>query len=117
MTHTAATKLGGGTKAETATGTIGLVGLGLLGCAMAERLVRHGFRVVGFDPNAGRAEAFTATGGLAASNAAKVFADCRRIVLSLPDSAAVGSVLEQAPADLRDGQVVIDTTTGAQAAA
>jgi 3-hydroxyisobutyrate dehydrogenase-like beta-hydroxyacid dehydrogenase len=117
MMQTATTELGGGTEAETAPETIGLVGVGLLGSAMAERLLAHGFRTKGFDVNADRLEAFTALGGQAADSPGKLIAGCRRIVLSLPDSAAVGSVLEQVAAHLHDGQVLIDTTTGAPAAA
>ena len=115
--QTATTEPGGGTKAETAPETIGLVGVGLLGSAMAERLVAHGFRVKGFDLNASRVEAFRLLGGQAAGGAGEVIAGCRRIVLSLPDSAAVGVVLKQVAAHWHDGQVLIDTTTGAPAAA
>jgi len=115
--QTATTGPGGGTKAETAPETIGLVGVGLLGSAMAERLLAHGFRAKGFDLNASRLEAFTALGGQVAGSAGELVAGCRRIVLSLPDSAAVGSVLEHVAVHWREGQVLIDTTTGAPAAA
>lgn len=117
MMHTATTERGGGTEAETAPETIGLVGVGLLGSAMAERLLAHRFRVKGFDLNADRLEAFTALGGQAAGGAGEVIAGCRRVVLSLPDSAAVGAVLGQVAVHWRDGQVLLDTTTGAPAAA
>lgn len=117
MRHTATTERGGGTEAEWVSEIIGLVGVGLLGSAIAERLLAHGFRVKGFDLNASRLEAFTALGGQAAGSAGEVIAGCRRVVLSLPDSAAVGSVIEHVAAHRRDGQVLIDTTTGAPAAA
>ena len=108
---------GGDTEARTAPETIGLVGVGLLGSAIAERLLAHGFRVKGFDLNASRLDGLTALGGQAASRAEELMVGCRRIVLSLPDHAAVGSVLEQVAAHGRAGQVLIDTTTGAPAAA
>jgi len=114
---TTTTEPGGGTQADTAPETIGLVGVGLLGSAIAERLLAHGFRVLGFDLNASRLEALTALGGQAAGSAGEVIAGCRRVVLSLPDSAAVGAVLEHVSAHWRDGQVLIDTTTGTPAAA
>jgi 3-hydroxyisobutyrate dehydrogenase-like beta-hydroxyacid dehydrogenase len=117
MTQMATTERSSGTAPETAPEILGLVGVGLLGSALAERLLAHGFRVRGFDLNANRLEGLTALGGQAAASAAEVMADCRRILLSLPDSAAVGAVLEQGAAHWRNGQVLIDTTTGTPAAA
>ena len=68
MMPTTTTEPGGGTQADTAPETIGLVGVGLLGSAIAERLLAHGFRVLGFDLNASRLEALTALGGQAAGS-------------------------------------------------
>lgn len=79
---------------------IGVVGLGLLGSALAGRLSAAGFSVIGHDL---RPEANAA---VAVSSADAVRQ--RRVVLSLPDSAAVEAVLADAVA----GQRVIDTTTG-----
>jgi 3-hydroxyisobutyrate dehydrogenase-like beta-hydroxyacid dehydrogenase len=113
----ATTGSGAGAKAAAAPETIGLVGAGLLGSAMAERLLARGFHVRGFDLSPSRLEAFKALGGQAAGSAEEVIGGCRRIILSLPDSAAVGTVLQQGAGHWRDGQVVLDTTTGTPAAA
>jgi 3-hydroxyisobutyrate dehydrogenase-like beta-hydroxyacid dehydrogenase len=99
-------------EAGTAPETIGLVGVGLLGSAIAERLLGHHFRVEGFDLNASRLEAFTALGGQAAASAGELLAGCRRIVLSLPTSEIVRAVVRQTESHLRPGQLLIDTTTG-----
>lgn len=45
--------------------TVGLIGVGLLGGAIAERLLGAGFRVVGYDIDAKRTEAFAEMGNSA----------------------------------------------------
>ncbi|MBI5775476.1 MAG: NAD(P)-dependent oxidoreductase [Verrucomicrobia bacterium] len=91
--------------------SIGLIGLGLVGGALAERLRRAGFRVVGFDVDAARRRALTKLGGHAVESAAEIFAACNRVLLSLPNSHVVESVLRNAT-QLRRGLRIIDTTTG-----
>ncbi len=93
--------------------TIGLVGVGLLGSAVAERLVGGGFAVVGFDLDEARREGLRAIGGEAVASAADVAQRCRRIVLSLPDAGVSQVVVAEMEADLHAGATVIDTTTGA----
>ena len=83
---------------------IGLVGLGLVGGALSERLIESGFNVVGFDVNPERQST--------AESAAAVGAACHRIVLSLPTSDVVASVVESMLPHLGEGSILIDTTTG-----
>ncbi len=113
MTPATTIEPGGGTEAEATSEILGLVGVGLIGSALAERFLARGFRVKGFDLNAGRREDLRRLGGELAESVRDVVTDCRRIVLSLPDSTAVAAVLEDAAAHWRSGQVIIDTTTGA----
>ncbi|GAI29092.1 unnamed protein product [marine sediment metagenome] len=54
------------------TAKIGLVGLGLVGTAMAERLLTEQFDVVGFDIDSTKCEHFEQLGGKAVSNPAQV---------------------------------------------
>lgn len=117
MRSTTTIQRGDGTDATTIPETIGLVGIGLLGGALAERLLFHGFQVKGFDLNRSRLDALTTIGGQAAASIAEVVTDCRRVVLSLPNSSAVGAVVREGAASWRKQQVLIDTTTGAPAAA
>jgi 3-hydroxyisobutyrate dehydrogenase-like beta-hydroxyacid dehydrogenase len=91
---------------------LGLIGVGLLGTALAERFCASGLRVVGFDREETRLEALEALGGTAARSAGEVVRGCARVVLSLPTSAVVAAVLREVRAELRPGQVVVDTTTG-----
>jgi 3-hydroxyisobutyrate dehydrogenase-like beta-hydroxyacid dehydrogenase len=91
---------------------VGLIGLGLMGSAFADRLSARGFRVVGYDCDPARCRTLEARGGYVASDAASVLRDCDRVLLSLPDSRVVQSVLAEADRHLRPGQLMIDTTTG-----
>jgi 3-hydroxyisobutyrate dehydrogenase-like beta-hydroxyacid dehydrogenase len=97
--------------------TVGLIGVGLMGTALAERLIGQGFDVLGYDIEPGRREALTGLGARAATSAGAVLSACPRVVLSLPDLDVVATVLATESALLRAGQALIDTTTGAPAQA
>ncbi len=88
---------------------IGVVGTGLMGTAIVERLLAAGFRVLGFDRDGAR---LAASGAEEASSVALVAGSCRGVVLSLPDSAVVEGVLEEMTGHLRDGTFILDTSTG-----
>lgn len=93
-------------------GPVGLIGLGLLGAALAKRLLAAGFQVVGFDTDAACRERFASTGGTVTDEIAGVAARCRRVLLSLPDSTISGRVARELVLHLSVGAFVIDTTTG-----
>jgi 3-hydroxyisobutyrate dehydrogenase-like beta-hydroxyacid dehydrogenase len=92
---------------------IGLIGLGLMGLAMAERLRSPSHEIVGFDIAPNQKKAFSKLGGTIAGSAAEVFATCNRVLVSLPELDVVASVLREVRPSLRSGQIIIDTTTGA----
>ena len=96
-------------------GNIGLIGFGLVGSAMAERLTANGFSVVGFDIEKTKCEQLEQLGGQAVDNPAQVAGQADRIILSLPDSDAVVQVVE-GPGGIWDAKTnpkyIIDTTTG-----
>ncbi|MEX2111909.1 MAG: NAD(P)-dependent oxidoreductase [Pirellulales bacterium] len=92
--------------------TIGMIGLGLLGSAIAQRLLQAGYEVIGFDLDAARRQALVTAGGTAVARGQDVFAQCDTILLSLPNSDIVAQVMADAASDLRPGMLVIDTTTG-----
>ena len=97
---------------------IGLIGLGLMGSAMAKRLCGAGFAVVGWDVEPARRREFSTGGGArAAVDAGEVFRDCRRVILSLPDSQVVQAVVREAGSQLSAGHILLDTSTGDPAAA
>ncbi len=103
------------------TAKIGLVGLGLVGTAVAERLLAEQFDVVGFDIDSTKCERLEQLGGKALGSPAKVAEQVERIVLSLPDTDVVLQVVE-GPGGILEAKstggsrtaptYIIDTTTG-----
>ncbi len=69
--------------------TLGIVGLGLLGHAVASRLIQAGHAVVGFDVLPACVEALTALGGKAAPSAAAVAQSAEAVCTLLPSLATV----------------------------
>jgi len=96
---------------------IGMIGLGLMGTAMTERLLEHGYQVDVWNRTSEKAKPLIARG---ASWSANPLADCDRVIISLYSSDIVQSVVESMLAELADrqtlhllkGKIVIDTTTG-----
>jgi 3-hydroxyisobutyrate dehydrogenase-like beta-hydroxyacid dehydrogenase len=87
---------------------IGIVGTGLMGSAIARRLADAGFGVLAWDRDPASLEAISSA--QRAADASEVFAKCERIVLCLPESTAVASVLRDHA--LRADQIIVDTSTG-----
>ena len=69
--------------------TVGVIGLGSLGGAMARRLASLGWTVHGYDLDAQHLAATAAAGVTAASSPTALAAACDVVLLSLPDSDAV----------------------------
>jgi 3-hydroxyisobutyrate dehydrogenase-like beta-hydroxyacid dehydrogenase len=94
-----------------------MIGLGLMGRAIAGRLLDEGHVVLGYDRDSKATRTFVALGGVSAPDPASVARASDRIVLSLPDHVAVGDVVADMHATLRPGTVIVDTSTGDPAAA
>lgn len=95
--------------------TIGLVGAGLLGSAIANRLLAAGFDVRVLDRDAARVAEAVAAGAQPVDSYADLAGQSMRIVLSLPTSETVADVLESADGiavNVRPNTIIIDTTTG-----
>ncbi len=86
---------------------IGLIGVGLLGTALAERMLAVGHKLLAFDLDPQRLARLSA-----ANSPAAVAAACQTIVLCLPDSSVVRTVVEQMGDSLTAGSLLIDATTG-----
>ncbi|MDP6442415.1 MAG: NAD(P)-dependent oxidoreductase [Pirellulaceae bacterium] len=91
--------------------SIGMVGVGLLGGALAARLSAAGYSLMGFDIDADRRREFAEIGVVAESSEA-VLRTCRTVVLCLPNSDCVEQVVEDAIADIPRKTCLVDTTTG-----
>lgn len=69
--------------------TVGMIGLGIMGGAMARNLVAGGWRVLGFDPDAAQRAAAAAQGVEAMESLAAVAAIAPVLITSLPSPAAL----------------------------
>jgi 3-hydroxyisobutyrate dehydrogenase-like beta-hydroxyacid dehydrogenase len=88
---------------------VGVIGLGLMGTAITQRLIEHGYRPHVWNRTAEKADALIAAGAVWSDNP---LAECPRTIISLYSSDIVGEVLEQMDPGLSAGKILIDTTTG-----
>lgn len=91
---------------------IGVIGLGLLGTAIAERLLATGFSVTGFDILEERGASLQQCGGTVVPRLQGVAECCEVVILSLPSSDVVSSVVEDIGTSWHRNAIVVDTTTG-----
>ena len=68
---------------------VGIVGLGRMGSAMAQRLAQHGFEVVGWDQNPAAVRALAAAGGTAAPDARAVATAAPFVITTITEDAGV----------------------------
>lgn len=71
---------------------IGIVGLGIMGSAMAEALIGGGYRVVGYDVKAKPRKLLKSAGGRCLSSCAAVASSADILITSLPSVAALDDV-------------------------
>ena len=88
---------------------VGVVGLGLMGTAIAQRLLEHGYRVSVWNRSPEKYEPLQALGALWSDNP---FAECHRVIISLYSSDIVAEVVETMSSGLHPEQIIVDTTTG-----
>jgi L-threonate 2-dehydrogenase len=91
--------------------TVGVIGLGSMGSAMAANLVKAGFTVVGHDIERDRVQTFTAAGGRAAGSNAAVAEAAELVITSLPSAAALAAVTDDLAEAAGAGHVVAETST------
>src|SRR3954469_25089111 len=88
--------------------SVGVIGLGTMGSAMAANLLKGGFRVHGFDVVAGQREALKTAGGLPGTSAAAVAQVAEVLITSLPSAQALHDVADELSGK---GRVVMETST------
>jgi 3-hydroxyisobutyrate dehydrogenase-like beta-hydroxyacid dehydrogenase len=88
---------------------IGLVGLGLMGSAVAPRLLAHGYPLVVWNRTRDKAAEWMERGATWSDNPLE---QCQRVILCLYSSEVVEEVLGKWLPNIRPGQIVLDTTTG-----
>ncbi len=94
-----------------AQGTVGMIGLGIMGSAMSANLLRAGFRVTGYDLMPRRRAELVRSGGVAAKSAAALARREAIIVTSLPSADALSRVAAEVATSGKRGMIVIETST------
>jgi putative dehydrogenase len=84
---------------------VGVIGLGIMGSAMAANLAKNGFRVYGYDVVAARRAALKKAGGTPCASAAEVASKAKVIITSLPSAEALHKVSRQLKG------IVVETST------
>jgi 3-hydroxyisobutyrate dehydrogenase-like beta-hydroxyacid dehydrogenase len=93
-------------------GAVGIIGVGLVGTALAELLLEKGYNVGGYDIAPPQLRNLARIGGTAHRSSAEVFAAYPQVILSLPNSEVVLQVLAEFGPGIPAGCQVIDTSTG-----
>ncbi|THD48861.1 MAG: NAD(P)-dependent oxidoreductase [Bradyrhizobium sp.] len=91
--------------------TVGIIGLGIMGGAIAINLVDRGWRVIGFDTDAGKRAELAAAGVIIADSVEQVARDVPVIMTSLPTPAAVESVAKAIANSGQSPRIVIELST------
>jgi len=91
--------------------TVGMIGLGIMGGAMAGNLLEAGFRVVGYDVAPAARRALKRAGGTVARSGADVARRTGILITSLPSAAALAAVSEEIARTKRKGLIVVETST------
>jgi 3-hydroxyisobutyrate dehydrogenase-like beta-hydroxyacid dehydrogenase len=95
-----------------ATHPVGVVGIGLVGLAIVERLRAARIKVLGYDADPMRCEALREAHGVVATSASEVFGACDNVVLALPDGGQTASVVRAGLPLMRPGTLVLDCGAG-----
>lgn len=93
---------------------IGIIGLGLVGAAIAQRLHEAGYACIGFDIDPKACTRFAATGGKVATSPRDVAQKAAHLITAVFDTTDVLNVIEGPNGALEGGtpQVIIDCSTG-----
>ena len=91
--------------------TVGIIGLGIMGGAIARNLVDRGWRVVGFDTDAARRAELAQANVTIAGDASQVARDAPIVMTSLPTPAAVADVAHEIANSGQSPRTVVELST------
>ncbi len=98
-------------KARKTKGTVGVIGLGIMGGAFARNLAAAGWRVIGFDISLPRRREAERAGVEIAKSAAEVAGKAPTVLLSLPKPQALMDVAREIAAAKLKSKVVVEMST------
>jgi 3-hydroxyisobutyrate dehydrogenase-like beta-hydroxyacid dehydrogenase len=90
---------------------VGVLGLGIMGSAMAGNLMKAGFKVYGHDPSDKARKHFRAAGGVVCADAAALARQVDVVITSLPNAAALSACAQVLAKAGHKGLPVIETST------
>jgi putative dehydrogenase len=91
--------------------TVGIVGLGIMGSAIARNLVERGWRVIGFDIDAAKRAELATANVIIAADVAEVTREAPVIMTSLPTPAAVADVAQMIADSGQSPRIVVELST------
>jgi len=91
--------------------TIGFIGLGVLGSAMAGNLAQGGFTVIGYDIDAEKMAALEVDGGQSAASPKDIADKSDVVILCLPTAAVLHNVVDNLKGGGDKGQIVLEVST------
>jgi 3-hydroxyisobutyrate dehydrogenase-like beta-hydroxyacid dehydrogenase len=91
--------------------TVGIIGLGIMGGAIARNLIERGWRVIGFDVNSERNAELAQAKVLIAGDVSQVTRETPVIMTSLPTPTAVENVAQEIAASGQSQRIVIELST------
>lgn len=87
---------------------VGVIGTGLFGSALVDRLLVSGYPVVVYNRTRAKADPLLARGAAWSDNPLQ---ECARVIFSVYTTDQAAEVLEQMQTGLRPGQIILDTST------
>jgi L-threonate 2-dehydrogenase len=90
---------------------VGIVGIGIMGSAMARNLIAEGFEIFGYDPSPDAAERLRSLGGTPMTSAREVAEACRVAIFSLPSPDALANAAASFAAAAVEGRIAIECST------
>lgn len=91
--------------------TVGIVGLGIMGGAIASNLVERGWRVIGFDIDAARCAELALANVMIADDAGQIARGAPIIMTSLPSPAAAEDVAQKIANSGQPPRIVVELST------
>src|SRR5204862_746670 len=91
--------------------TVGIIGLGIMGGAIARNLIERGWAVVGFDTEPSRRRELGLAGATIVDGAASVASRATTVMTSLPNADAANAVATEIARSDQPARIVVELST------